>query len=98
MGLRALALGAAIGVIAVMAVMGRDRKLEDIGLGYDTTARYERSADGGDFHCHSIADAPNCLQSSRERAPSRRLIWLGTSQLHGVNAYHPGDQGEIMNR
>lgn len=90
--LAALALAAAVSVaVLTFAYAGPGTQFEEMGLGPETTSLYAR-VDGHPIHCSGVEDAPACLAGFAARGARRAVLWVGNSQLHGVNQLKPGDQ------
>jgi len=49
------------------------------------------TADGFLIHCLGSRDSERCLEGQRRRAPLTAALWLGNSQIHGVNQLQPGE-------
>src|SRR5688500_5441135 len=60
------------------------------GLGIRTRALFG-SVDGARVHCAAPADTA-CLSAYRAAGSPPAVVWLGNSQLHGVNRYRPGEK------
>lgn len=65
-----------------------EQKFEDIGLGKRTSSVFLPTA-RGPFHCSS--DPAPCIAAALGQEPRPTTLWLGASQLHGVNSYIPGE-------
>ncbi|MEG3638182.1 hypothetical protein [Magnetococcus sp. PR-3] len=46
---------------------------------------------GNRIHCQTLVDGQGCLQDWRKQGSKPVHIWLGNSQLHGINQIRPGD-------
>ena len=46
----------------------------------------------GTHFCMSALDASGCIQASGQRNPAKRFLWLGASQLYGVNDRQEDDR------
>ena len=78
-------IGTAIGLsILVFLFSGEDTKFIDAGLGLNTSsAPFDHKA--GKFFCTSAIDVNDCINESKKRSPKTRILWLGASQLYGIN-------------
>lgn len=59
-------------------------------LGTETTPAFGRK-DELPIHCGGSADAESCLAGQRLRKATQAALWLGNSQVHEVNQWHPGE-------
>jgi hypothetical protein len=94
-GLRDLAAllvaGVAAGLLVYFLFHGKLTRFEDIGLGNNTAAVFA-SVGGDPIHCGDMLTVPACLAGFRKRGSTNAALWLGNSQLHGVNQWRPGEQ------
>lgn len=90
--LTSMAAGAVLGLAALVWAFGGTRTtFEDLALGPTTRAVYAR-VDGAPIHCHSLEDADECIAGFRARGAPTLTLWLGNSQLHGVNRLEEGQE------
>jgi hypothetical protein len=90
--LACLAVGVVLGLFAVTFLAPEhEENLEDLALGPETTSVYAR-VDGHPIHCRTLVDADDCLATWREQGRLPVVLWLGNSQLHGVNQMKQGDE------
>lgn len=89
---------AVLGVAALLAGFalyalfhGKVTRFEDLGLGAETSAVFAQ-LDGDPIHCHDMMDVAACLAGFERRGARAAALWLGNSQLHGVNQYAPGQE------
>lgn len=87
-----LLLGIALGIIALIVILGtRERSVTEAGLGINTTSGIRPHAVLGDFEYDSPADLALDRGMKRRNLP-RRALWLGASQLYGINNRKAGDR------
>lgn len=77
---------------------GTSTRFEEMALGLNTTSVYATYE--GDFvHCSDLDGDPSppvrpaaeaCLEPAASRGLTSRVLWLGNSQLHGVNQAEDG--------
>jgi lysophospholipase L1-like esterase len=67
------------------------KKLEDLALG-PYTSSVRAKVEGQPIHCSTLATGEACLAAARARNLPRAVLWLGNSQVHGVNRYAPGEK------
>jgi lysophospholipase L1-like esterase len=87
---------ALLGVILGFSILyaaygGQETAFEELGLGGETSAVF-LEYDQAPIHCRDIRDAADCVASRQKRGNHRAMLWLGASQLHGVNYYETGDK------
>lgn len=76
-------------------MLSYDTNFEDAGLGYDT---FRYTAQKGGYPIHIVEmDSLRNLKEGVDNFDSSKpvILWLGNSQLHGVNQYKQGDQNAI---
>ena len=94
-GLLVLLVAAALGAFFLWIVAGdRQTQFQDLALGEETTSVYA-SVDGRRIHCANPKNADACIDGIRRRALPSRVLWLGNSQLHGVNKAMSGDRNAV---
>ncbi len=87
----ALAAGSTIAALALIAFAGSARDdFAELALGRETRSLYAEM-DGVPIHCKAVPDARACVDGHATRG-GRAVLWLGNSQLHGVNQLKPGDE------
>lgn len=70
-------------------------KFEEVGLG-EGTSSYAPVMDGYPIQAiRSLAEVELIRQGWEKRQPSKTILWLGNSQLHGINQYQAGDQNAV---
>jgi hypothetical protein len=90
--LACLAMGLALGLLAVpLLTPPRLENFEDLALGQGTTAVYA-TVDGKPIHCKHMVDAQGCLDTHRRSGGLPVILWLGNSQVHGINQYKEGEE------
>lgn len=64
-----------------------------MALGDQTVPVYGR-LDGRKIFCGAIEESSECLANANAKANGarKRILWLGNSQLHAINQYHPGEE------
>ncbi len=91
----ALLLGILLGLVGVhhFATHGFTQvNLDEAALGPQTTATFGK-ADGKRVHCLYLKHLEGCLQDHAEHGAGRPVtLWLGNSQLHAINQFHPGEE------
>ncbi len=70
---------------------GKSTKFDELALGEFTSSVFGRYK-GVPVHCHDVSDADVCLGPAAKRSLSKSILWLGNSQLHGINKAKPGQQ------
>lgn len=65
-------------------------EFDAFALGEATGIHYAR-IDDVPVHCSGVEEAPSCLRGLESQSLSRSVLWLGNSQLHGINQLRPGD-------
>ena len=76
-------------------MLSYDTNFEDAGLGYGTV-RYTAQKGGYPIHIVEMDSLRNLKEGVDNFDSSKPVIlWLGNSQLHGVNQYKQGDQNAI---
>lgn len=87
-----LVIGAVLAAAGVQYV--RHDLLFDTGkaaLGQLTSSLFGQ-ASGGQVHCQNMRDTALCLAAYRAAGSPPAVLWLGNSQLHGVNRLQPGQK------
>ncbi|MEP1143700.1 MAG: hypothetical protein ABJH52_08270 [Henriciella sp.] len=69
---------------------GGDIDTDEFALGTNNQLGVDR-LDGQRVHCQALDTAGECIQASIARGYSKRLVWLGNSQLHAINQSGEGD-------
>jgi len=94
-GVRELAVLLAAALLAALVLYalfhGKVTRFEDLGLGAETSAVFAQ-LDGDPIHCHDMTDVAACLAGFERRGAGAAALWLGNSQLHGVNQYALGQE------
>jgi hypothetical protein len=89
--LACISLGAVLALLLFGAFSGRQTRFDDAGLGIDTLscrAQYQ----GHQLHCDGFNDLDDCVAGVRARGSRPTVLWLGNSQLHGINQWAPGQE------
>ncbi len=73
---------------------GSTRKGTDIGLGEGTLC-YTPSIDHYPIHIMSPAGIDSMKAGYQRRGSKPVILWIGNSQLHGVNQYKPGQSNSV---
>ena len=75
------------------------KNAEDFALGNQTASLYA-DIDGLKIHCNDYMNASECFKSYEISRIENSIVWLGNSQLHGVNQLKPSQttSTEIMHR
>ena len=97
LGFAPLVVGCAVAALLLSALASSGiRDGGDLGLGANTVAMFE-SVDGDPVHCQDLDPDPAdrnvdlCLDAAVARSSSSYALWLGNSQVHGVNRPEEGD-------
>jgi len=85
-----------VGLISAILVMyiffsGEKTNFENLALG-DGTASYYATSESHKIHCTDIEDAHLCLEGHFKRNLSDAVLWLGNSQIHGINKFRPDQE------
>jgi hypothetical protein len=84
----AIVIGALIGLAMMVAfVRLLPRNAEEAGLGLNTQAVFHIHPRGR-FHWQYVT-APELAEAARQFDEFRKLLWLGASQIYGINNYRP---------
>lgn len=83
----------ALGLLAYLAPK-QHIDFEKIGLGIGTEERFGFSG-SVKYHCLTLEDGDACISAVKANANMRNILWLGASQLHGINNPQPGDQTAV---
>ena len=59
----------------------------ELALGKATKSIYGKSKKGS-IHCKGIKDSKKCINYANDF--SNNILWIGNSQLHGINQYEEG--------
>lgn len=71
--------------------LGRDPPdLNTVALGEQTIPVYG-SYDGHKMFCGTVAETAECLATAKASTATRRVLWIGNSQLHAINQPRRGD-------
>lgn len=66
-------------------------RFDQLALGKETTSHYA-TLEGQSIHCEVPGTEPPCPTLSESEAA---ILWLGNSQLHGINQFGSGDQNAV---
>jgi hypothetical protein len=77
--------------LLVFLFRGEATRFEDLALGRESTPVFA-SFEGDPIHCRDLRDVESCLAGVRRRGAREAALWLGNSQLHGVNQWQPGEE------
>jgi|GEM_PF-695479 len=83
-----ITLGVALALLAFFQPPTKQRT-EDFALG-PYTSSYRAEIEGHPIHCSTLPGGPRCVDAAQHRGHKQAVLWLGNSQVHGVNAYAPG--------
>ena len=79
-------------VIIRLLFLGKAENPEEYGLGKQSTAYFPK-IDGHPIHVDSFAGIPAMQSYALKEAGQRKItLWLGNSQLHGINQFSNGDR------
>jgi hypothetical protein len=95
-GIFALVISLMLAIIYIKVYMlSANKNFEDVGLGVGTI-KYLPVKNGFPIHIDSIGALPYLDSGfSKNGAGKAIVLWLGNSQLHGVNQYKEGDQNSL---
>jgi hypothetical protein len=84
--------GTLLAIVGLFLLFGRtSTNFEELALGTETSAYYA-VVGGVPIHCTGVMDSQACLDGVRDRSVSMHALWLGNSQLHGVNQLRDGEE------
>jgi hypothetical protein len=87
-----LGVGSVLAGIVLIWLCGGDRtNFEELALPKGTYSYYAEH-NGHKIHCRGISDADNCIEGWRERGGHEVALWMGNSQIHGVNQLRYGQE------
>ena len=87
-----MAAGALLALALLAASFGSEETaFEDLALGPRTRGLYAQVR-GAPIHCRSVEDAGACIAGFRKRGEADLTLWLGNSQVHGVNELRDGQE------
>lgn len=73
----------------------KETNFDEVGLGAGTSS-YTPVIDKHPIHAiHSLKEIAPIQQGVQQRKASQTLLWLGNSQLHGINQYKQGDRNAV---
>src|SRR5262249_50214409 len=74
--------------LAIMVLLVRllPRDATGAGLGLNTQGVYDVHPRGR-FH-FAVTAGPEFMDAARQLDPARKVLWLGASQVYGINNYH----------
>lgn len=76
-------------------LMGENVNFDEMGLGAGTV-KYLPEKNGYPIHIDSFGAVQILVEkSSKNTAGNKNLLWLGNSQLHGVNQYKDGQKNSV---
>ena len=85
-------LGAVLAILLVRFFLGStETAFENFGLGPETSPVFA-VYDGRPIHCQGVSDADLCISRLSDIGKRSNILWLGNSQLHGVNQYQAGEE------
>ena len=88
--LAAICAGALLAVFFLWWFFGGVKtQFENMALGAETAPVYARIGKRV-IHCKAVTDAKDCVENFRKNDGQTAVLWLGNSQLHGINQYRPG--------
>ena len=92
LGLGPLALGVVVAALLLYVGFGGSKtRFDEFALGAATTPVFARVEDQP-IHCMGVEDAEGCVVGALERDMPATVLWLGNSQLHGVNQLEVGQE------
>lgn len=68
---------------------------DEVGLGVGTSSYTPQIGDHPIHAIHSLKEIASIQQGVQQRKASQTLLWLGNSQLHGINQYKQGDRNAV---
>jgi hypothetical protein len=83
-----------LGIVLLYVYQNRIRKASEIGLG-EGTSIHLASNDYGPPHIMHLKDFPDLVKGWTERGKKETFLWLGNSQLHGINQFKEGNLNSI---
>ena len=86
-----LLVGGAVAVFFVLAVFKGLPEDADLALGRFTSS-YFGTVDGYPIHSRGVFDIDQITEGWRKRGRCPVVVWLGNSQLHGINQYQEGQE------
>ena len=89
--LASIAAGAVLALFLFWSFSGQRTKFDEAGLGVGTLSCRAQYL-GHQLHCEGFEDIDDCIAGIREREAERIVLWLGNSQLDGVNQWAPGQE------
>jgi hypothetical protein len=79
-------------MVALFTVFSdQETRFDEAGLGI-ATSDGTRAHALGQIHCRDISDAATCLRDAEARSLPHRVLWLGASQLYGINQRTDADR------
>jgi len=67
-------------------------RFEELALGQENTAILGE-VEGIKVHCYDLNDLESCLTNYLQKKDGQPVfLWLGNSQVHAINQYHPGEE------
>jgi hypothetical protein len=78
-------------VLLTLLAAGDWTKFEDIGLGINTSGLFLKH-DAKTIHCVYVSTGQDCIEDARATGAPVTVLWLGASQLHGINAPKEDDK------
>jgi hypothetical protein len=93
MGLKSFIIGIVFGFLFFYLFLPQNKiYLQDLGLGEGTKKVFGKVNDYA-IHCSDLTDFDLCLKAYETNGKNHPVIlWLGNSQLHGINNYTSGEQ------
>lgn len=79
------------GVLLLWICRGEKTNFEDFALPKGTHS-YFAAHNGHKIHCKGISDAEPCIEGWRVRGCHETALWIGNSQVHGVNQFKSGQE------
>ena len=83
-----IVIGAFIALLMLIGASARQTNFEDLAQGANTKSFFA-TVNNYFIHCQDIEDAKSCLKGHKMRGSLQSVLWLGNSQLHGINQYQP---------
>ncbi|MGO9566188.1 MAG: hypothetical protein ACLP5H_01475 [Desulfomonilaceae bacterium] len=87
-----LVVGPVLAALFLLGICGGEKtNFEEFALPKGTQSYYAEY-NGHKIHCKGISDAGSCIEGWRSRGCHEVALWIGNSQVHGVNQLKPGQE------
>jgi hypothetical protein len=95
-GVAPILIGALLAVTLLqLAFVGKQTRFSEAALGPQTSSYYG-TIGGRLIHCDNPSSEANCFKSWRAFGRRPVVLWLGNSQVHGVNQYRKGHANAVQ--